>query len=83
MRLNDKGTINSCKTTAKTHATMDKKITIVLYAEHFHLLMTRCGWRVWNVRAHYTFEQSKFKKDFVIMNQVSRQQAKTDVESDF
>ena len=33
--------------------------------------------------AHYTFEQSKFKKDFVIMNQVSRLQEKTDIERDF
>ena len=83
MRLNDKGMIISYKTTAKTHATMDKKISIPLYAEHLHLLMTKCGWRVWNVRVHYTFQQSKFKKDFITMNQVSRQQAKTDVERDF
>ena len=26
MRLNDKGTMNSFKTTAKTHATMDEKL---------------------------------------------------------
>ena len=36
-----------------------------------------------NVRGHYTFEQSKFKNDFVIMNQVSRQNATTDVKRDF
>ena len=30
MRLNDKGTINSFKTIAKTHATMDEKIAIPL-----------------------------------------------------
>ena len=34
MRLNGKGTINSFKTTAKTHATTNKKIAIPLYAEH-------------------------------------------------
>ena len=34
MRLNDEGTINSFKTTAKTHATIDEKIAIPLYAEH-------------------------------------------------
>ena len=62
---------------------MDKKIAIPLYAEHLHLLMTRCDWRVSNVGAHYNFEQSKFKKDFVIMNQVSRLQEKTDIERDF
>ena len=44
--LNDKGTINSYKTTIKTHSTLDGKIAILLYAEHLHLLITRCGWRV-------------------------------------
>ena len=68
MRLNDKGTINSYKTNAKTHATMDEKFAIHLYAEHLQLLIWRCGWRVTKVRLHYTFEQSKFKKEFVIMN---------------
>ena len=34
MRLNGKGTINSFKTTAKTHATIHEKIAIPLYAEH-------------------------------------------------
>ena len=36
-----------------------------------------------NVHAHYTFEQSKFKNEFVIMNQVSCQNATTDVKRDF
>ena len=45
--------------------------------------MTRCGWKVTKIGGHYTFEQKKIKKDFVIMNQVSRQNAKTDVEKDF
>ena len=75
MRLRDKGLINSYKTTAKNHATMDKKFKIPLYTEHLHFLLSKCCWRVRNVCAHYTFEQSKFKNDFVIMNQVSRQNA--------
>ena len=83
MRLNDKKTINSFKTTTKTHATMDKKIAIPRYAEHLHFLLTRCGWKVTKIRGHYTFEQKKFKRDFVIMNQVSRENSKTDVEKDF
>ena len=33
--------------------------------------------------AHYTFEQSKFKRVFVIMNQVSRQKATSKVKKDF
>ena len=43
----------------------------------------RCGWKVIKIGGHYTFEQKKLKKDFVIMNQVSRQNAKTDVEKYF
>ena len=62
MRLNDQGTINSYKTFAKTHATLDKIFAIQLCAEHLHVLMNKCGWRVKNVLANYTFEQSKFKK---------------------
>ena len=56
---------------------------IPLYAEHLYFLLSRCGWRVSRVYPHYTFEQSKFKEDFVIINQVSRQNAKTKVEKDF
>ena len=81
MRLKDKGLINNYKTTAKTHTALDKKYPV--YAKHFHFLINRCGWWVTNIRSHYTFEQSKFKKEFVIMNQVSKQNAKTDVERDF
>lgn len=44
MRLNDKGIINSYKTIARTHATMDKKVNIPLYAEHIHFLILKCGW---------------------------------------
>ena len=83
MRLNNKGTTNSFKTTAKTHTTMDQKIAIPFYAEHLHLLLTRCGWCVTKIRAHYTFEQCKFKKDFDVMKQVACQNAQRDVEKDF
>ena len=62
---------------------MDAKIGVPLYAEHLHLLKSECGWRITNIRVHYTFEQGKFRKEFVIMNQVSRQNSQTDVEKDF
>ena len=81
--LNDKGTINSIKTTAKTHTTMGERIAIPLYAKHLHFLLTRCGWKVTKIIGYYTFKQKKFKKDFVIMNQVPRQNSKTDVEKRF
>ena len=85
--LCDKGVINSYKNTTKTHAATDKKIAIPYHhhhhAEHLHLLMSRCRWRVTKIRAHYTLEQSKYKKEFIVMNQVSRENSQTDVEKDF
>ena len=36
-----------------------------------------------SIFAHYTFKQSKFKKDFVIINQKSRQTASSKLEKDF
>ena len=35
------------------------------------------------IYAHYTFEQSLFKKEFVTMNQFARQKAETSVEKSF
>ena len=83
MRLNCKGTLDSCKTTAKTHSTMEKEVFIPLYAKHLYFLVTRYGWQMTRIYAHYIFEQSKFKNDFVIMNQFARQNAKTSIEKDF
>ena len=45
--------------------------------------MTRAGWLVTKIYQHFTFEQSKFKKDFVVMNQDSRQKPTSSVERDF
>ena len=59
---------------------MDEKIEIPLYVEHLYFLLSRWSWKVTKIRGHYTFEQKKFKRGFVIMNQVSRQKAQTEVE---
>lgn len=48
-----------------------------------HFLITRAGWLVTHIYDHYTFEQSKLKKDFVIMKQKARQTATSSVEKDF
>ena len=64
----DKDIINNFKCNAKTHSTMDENVVITLYAKHIHSLVTRAGWLVTNICQHFTFEQSKFKKDFVVMN---------------
>ena len=80
MRLNDQRLLRSYKTTAKTHSTMDKKIFITLYAEHINFLIRRCGWLVTRIYSDFS---RPIKKEFVIMNQVSRQNAKTNIEKDF
>ena len=42
----------------------------------------RC-WNVTKICLHYSFEQSHFKRDFVLMNQKSRQNTKNAIEKDF
>ena len=46
-------------------------------------LITCADWLVTHIYEHYIFEQSKFQKRFVIMNQKSRQKATSSVERDF
>ena len=62
---------------------MDEKQIILLYAEHLHFLVTKASLLVTKIYEQYTFEGSKFKRDFVIMNQNSRQKATSSVEKDF
>ena len=85
IRLSDKELLNYCKATSKTHSTMGEKFFIPLCAEHIHSLIKkkmRLEFVTW-IYSHYTFEQSKFTKEFVIKNQISRQNAKTSREKDF
>ena len=69
VRDDEKDKINTFSYHSKTHSTLKEKRFISLYAEDLHFLITRAGWLVTHIYAHYIFEQSKFKKDFVIMNQ--------------
>ena len=79
----DKNIINNFKSNCKTHSTVGDKKFIPLYAEHIHFLVTRAGWLVTKIYQHFTYEQSKFKQDFVFMNQKSRQKKTSPVERDF
>ena len=54
-----------------------------LYLEHLKILISRAGWKVTKLYAHYTFEQERFKKYFILMSQRSRQTAKNSVEKNF
>ena len=80
IRLKDNSTLNNYKCTAKTHSTMDKKFLVPLYAEHLKFLLERCCWVVTKIHQHFSFRQEMFKKDFVLSNQIARQNAKTHVE---
>ena len=83
MGLNKEGLLNNYKCTAITHSTMEKKIFWPLYVKHWRFLITHCGWTVTKIYCHFTFEQDMFKKEFVISNQVARQNAKIDMEKKF
>ena len=61
--------INSFPFTSKTKSTLKEKKSIPLYAEDLHFLITRACWLITHIYEHFTFEQSKFNKYFVLMNQ--------------
>ena len=69
----------SYRCTAKSYATMFPKRFIPLYLEDLRFLIKRAGWVVTKLYSHFTFQQEAFKKDFVLMNQKSRQDAKNSV----
>ena len=62
---------------------MFPKKFIPLYLENLRFLIKRAGWVVTKLYLHFTFEQDAFKKDFVLMNQKSRKNAKNSIEKDF
>ena len=46
-------------------------------------MIKRCGWKVTKIYTHFTFEQSHFKRDFVLNNQRKKEKAKTSIEKEF
>ena len=83
VRDEEKDKIISFPYTSKTHFTLKEKKIIPLYAEDLHFLVTRAGWLVTHIYERYTYEQSKFKKDFIVTNQKAKQKAISSVEKDF
>ena len=71
------------RSTAKTHGTMLEKKCIPLYLEDLAFIIKRVGWKVTKIHSHLTFEQKRFKKNFILMNQKSRQESKNNVEKNF
>ena len=58
----NKDEIVSLPFNSKTHATLNKKIFVNLYAEDLYFLTTSAGWKVNKIYNHYTFKQDTFKK---------------------
>ena len=59
-----------------------KKKIQPMYLEQLCFGIKRAGWSVTKVYSHYTFEQECFKKNFFLMNQRSRQNAKNSIGKD-
>ena len=68
---------------AKAHANIFKKIFLPMYLEDLVFCIKRAGWKVTKIHAHLTFEQKRFEKKFIVMNQKSRQKSNNSVEKDF
>ena len=54
VRDEEKDKINSFAYNSGTHSTLKEKKFISLYAEDLHFLITRSGWLVTHIYAHYT-----------------------------
>ena len=54
-----------------------------MYLKDLTFCIKRAGWKVTKIHAHLTFEQFRFKRDFILMNQKLRQLSKNDIEKDF
>ena len=67
----------SYRVTAKAHSTMLPKTFIPLYLEDLAFIIKRYGWSVTKIHKNLTFDQAPFKKNFILMNQKSRQLSKT------
>ena len=54
-----------------------------MYLEDLVFCIKRPGWKVTKIHSHLTFEQGRFKQNFILMNQKSRQQSRNSVAKDF
>ena len=62
---------------------MFKKNFQPMYLKQIFFAVVRAEWKITKIYSHYTFEQERFKKDFILMNQKSRQNLRNSVEKDF
>ena len=66
----DEGKPKSFCATKKAHRTLFEK----------KFLISRAGWKVIKLYSHYSFDQERFKINFMLINQKSRQNAKNSIE---
>ena len=74
------------KATEKTHVILRPKKRFPMYIDHIHFLTKRAGWKVTKVHLYYSFEQEPFKKEYILGNQRTRQEASVrgdDVQANF
>ena len=69
--------------TTKVHSILFSKICIPLCLEDLKFLMEHVVWLVTKIYAQFTFEQAKYKKEFILMNQRLRQNLENKIEKDF
>ena len=68
---------------AKARANLFKKFFWPMYLEDLVFCIKRTDWKVTKIHSHLAFEQARFKKKFMLMNQKSRQESKNSIEKDF
>ena len=66
----------SYRTSAKAHGNLFKKCFLQMYLEDLAFCIKRGCWKVTKIHAHLTFEQSRFKQNFILMNQKPRELSK-------
>ena len=54
-----------------------------MYLEQVCFAINRAGCSVTKIYSHFTFEQECFKKEFILMNQRFKKNAKKSIEKDF
>ena len=47
-----------------------------MYLDDLVFCIKRAGWKLTKIHSHLTFKQARFKKNFILMNQKSRQRVK-------
>ena len=66
--------------TKNAHATLFQERFQLLYLEHLFFLINRAGWKVMKLYSHYLFA---LFASFILINKISRQNAKNPIENHF